>query len=95
MKIKEFFEWYKKELSVLAIVLLLGCLTSCNINKKSEEKINIILHELAEESYFLGQRDAIEGDIRIEYKYSCDCWIWIKSPWDDGKEPIVNSYPNK
>jgi prepilin-type N-terminal cleavage/methylation domain-containing protein len=39
-----------------------------------------------EKAYYDGQRDALEGDVRIK-KISASQYIWIKSPWDDGTEP--------
>lgn len=40
-----------------------------------------------EYAYFEGQKDAIEGDIRIKYNKD-SIYIWIKSPWDNRKSPI-------
>jgi hypothetical protein len=40
-------------------------------------------------AYFEGQRDALENDIRIKRNQD-SCWIWCKSPWDNGKAPIYN-----
>jgi hypothetical protein len=36
-----------------------------------------------EKAFFWGQKNAIEGDIRIK-KINDSTWIWAKSPWDDG-----------
>lgn len=47
------------------------------------------IDEACEYSYFEGQRDALEGDIRIKLNHD-SCWIWTKSPWDSGKPPIYN-----
>ncbi len=38
-----------------------------------------------ERAYFKGQRDYMNGDIRVGRVDSC--FFWIKSPWNDGKEP--------
>ena len=47
---------------------------------------------IMEESYYEGQRDAINGDIRIiQVKDTLNNslkWVWLKSPWDDGTPPI-------
>lgn len=48
----------------------------------TEEKISFVL----EQAYFEGQLDAIEGDIRIELDDKG--YIWTKSPWDSGREPV-------
>jgi len=42
-----------------------------------------------ERAYYEGQRDAINGDIRIKRNID-SCYIWVKSPWDDGSEPNYN-----
>lgn len=49
-----------------------------------DEVISII-----EEAYFEGQRDAIEGDVRIR-QTDDSCWVWTKSPWDGGTTPTFN-----
>jgi len=38
-----------------------------------------------EEAYFEGQRDAIEGKIRI--KATPEGYVWTESPWSNGVEP--------
>jgi len=45
-----------------------------------------ICDSLMSKAYFEGQRDAINGDIRIAIKDST--YIWIKSCWDDGAIPL-------
>tara|TARA_R110000744_G_C19237745_1_gene548891 strand:- start:71 stop:322 length:252 start_codon:yes stop_codon:yes gene_type:complete len=42
--------------------------------------------ELREQSYFEGQKDALNGDVRIK-KNIDSCWIWSKSPWNSGVAP--------
>lgn len=50
-------------------------------NKKlSQETINI-LQEALEQAYFEGQKDTLEGDIRIKL-INDSTYVWIKSPWD-------------
>ncbi len=43
--------------------------------------------KMIEQAYFEVQSDAIKGDIRIK-QISDSCWIWNRSCWDDGDEPI-------
>jgi len=70
----------------IIIFLLLVFITSCNysiINTKDYEKnINIV----CENAYFEGQKDAINGDIRIKLN-SDSIYIWIKSPWNNVRKP--------
>lgn len=41
-----------------------------------------LVHKVQEESYFEGQKDYMNGDIRISK--TNNCYQWIKSPWDTG-----------
>lgn len=50
---------------------------------KTKEKVQTVL----ENAYFEGQRDAINGDIRIRLN-SDSVYIWVKSPWNTGEKPI-------
>jgi len=68
---------------VFLILLLSLTLSSCTDKKQFEDLLNLSL----EEAYFEGQKDVIEGDIRIKKDNSGD-WIWTKSPWDNGRKPI-------
>lgn len=43
----------------------------------------------AEKSYFEGQKDAINGDIRIKLN-SDSIYYWTKSCWDSGNKPDYN-----
>jgi hypothetical protein len=59
--------------------------------KKSEAKETrfvISIQEDLEKAYYEGQRDALEGDIRIKKVDSV--YLWTKSCWDSGKMPIFN-----
>ena len=47
-----------------------------------------VIHKL-EQAYFEGQKDALNGDVRIR-KNGDSCWIWTKSCWDNGKQPTFN-----
>ncbi len=68
----------------MIIGLLLGGCTEDNemgfVTKKT-------IFEQIEKAYFEGQKDALNGDIRIK-KTSDSCYVWIKSPWDNKREPI-------
>lgn len=55
-----------------------------------EQKLDEIIRQKMEIAYFEGQKDAINGDIRIE-KNTDTSWIWIESPWDSGREPIFTN----
>jgi hypothetical protein len=59
-----------------------------------EKKITTEIQKLIEYAYFEGQKDAIDGKIRIE-RNSDTSWIWIESPWDSGKEPILTNLIDK
>ena len=59
--------------------------TSCDYGVAKESDLTKAL----EQAYFEGQRDALENDVRIKRNQD-SCWIWIKSPWNSGKQPIFN-----
>ncbi len=42
-----------------------------------------------EYAYFEGQKDALNGDIRIGMN-NVKGWVWTKSPWDDTTPVIFN-----
>ena len=52
------------------------------------EQCEYICDSLMSKAYFEGQKDAINGDIRIAIKDSV--YIWTKSCWDDGTKPLFN-----
>jgi len=67
----------------LLIILLPIFLLSCNwavVDKKETQ-------EFIEKAYFEGQRDALDGNVRIRLNTDSS-YIWIKSPWDDRTPPI-------
>jgi hypothetical protein len=78
---------------ITLLTILVFTLFSCNYAivdmNETEEKLNLFLREVAEEAYFEGQKDYMNGDIRIKKTYD-STYIWVKSPWDSGKEPIFN-----
>lgn len=43
----------------------------------------------SEYCYFEGQKDCLEGDIRVEH-VSDSTYIWIKSPYDNDKIQLYN-----
>jgi hypothetical protein len=44
---------------------------------------------IAEEAYYEGQKDALEGRIRIK-KTDRGNYVWMESPWDSGTEPTFH-----
>lgn len=62
-------------------------------HKRTKSITNSIL-ELTEQAYFEGQKDAINGDIRIilvkDTLNDSVKWVWLKSPWKSGNKPIYN-----
>lgn len=67
------------------IVVLALTLSSCSNIIIGENKII----RLAEYAYFEGQRDALTGDVRIKRTVD-SCYVWTKSPWDDGQMPLFH-----
>lgn len=74
---------------VIGLVIMWVWIFSGQENSYDDLKNSLI--KAFESSYFEGQKGALEGDIRIEKRDSG--YVWIKSPWGDGREPIFN--PNE
>ena len=67
------------------IILILFFLSSCDLGVIKEDHY----YEALEYSYFEGQKDALNGDIKIK-KNNDSCWIWMETPWESGRPPIFN-----
>ena len=69
-------------------IFAIACLTmtiyifTLDFEKQTTEEVVDSILSVTEYAYMEGQRDAIEGDIRIRKTFNGD-WEWIKSPWDD------------
>jgi len=71
----------------LIFIIGLGIINYNSIKEKNESNSKLI--ELAMEyAYFEGQKDVLEGDLRIEKQN--ENYVWISSPWDDNKHVIYN-----
>lgn len=83
-----------KKVKAIIIFLVLVFMMSCNCGETKEGKTKREILEskltvLTEKAYFEGQRDAINGDVRIEKDYE-GVYYWSRSCWDSGKVPIYN-----
>ena len=78
----------------LSILYIYCNFPSVSYSVVKEKKITTEIQKLIEYAYFEGQKDAIDGKIRIE-RNSDTSWIWIESPWDSGKEPILTNLIDK
>lgn len=71
-----------KKLILLLFIVFISCSTE---NKKElstiEDTLTNAIKMGMEYAYFEGQKDALEGDVRI--KKVNGNWEWSKSPWDD------------
>lgn len=79
-----------KKIIFLFPIILFSC--KMEEEKNLELEIENALNELAEQCYYEGQRDALEGDVRIEIGADSVNYKWIKSPWDNGKTPQFDPY---
>jgi hypothetical protein len=76
----------------ISITVLLLALAAVQVQSSSkpapqaEAMINQI-SAIAEQAYFDGQREALQGDIRIAWNTNSQTWSWIKSPWNEGMKP--------
>jgi hypothetical protein len=97
---KRFFEsigsFIKENLGYIALLFILvvfliiiwGVVLSgiSTMSKKTSTELETSLYAMSEYAYSEGQKDALEGDIRIEKMNGI--WIWKKSPWDSGRAPV-------
>lgn len=60
--------------------------TSSNADLK--QKLDSVITRVAEEAYFDGQRDLLQGRQAIELNEEDSVYRWVKSPWLSGKTPI-------
>lgn len=67
--------------TMLVAVIFCGC----NYNIVDTDKVKTAFKQ----AYFEGQKDALEGDVRIR-KNNDSCWIWTKSCWNSGEQPTFN-----
>jgi hypothetical protein len=70
-------------------LLLVTVLSSCNYILVDEKELMQTAQEISEKAYFEGQRDALDGDIRIKMGKD-SAFIWVKSPWNNGDKPIYS-----
>lgn len=56
-------------------------------HEKNVDKIEFILKSELEKAYAEGQKDALNGDIKIK-SINFGRYVWIESPWDNGRKPI-------
>lgn len=75
-------------LIVLTMVVLVITIRYKFVNYS--EEVKIVVTKTLEKAYFEGQKDALNGDIRIRLN-SDSIYVWTKSCWDEsGKIPIYN-----
>jgi hypothetical protein len=77
----------KQTAILLANLLLVAFLSSCNYTMVDKEEVMQKAQEACERAYFEGQRDALDGDVRIKMNKD-SFFIWVKSPWNNGDKPI-------
>lgn len=74
-------------IKLIILISLMMVLTSC---KEKYGLVNVdVYEEELERVYFEGQKDAINGDIRIR-KNNDGCWVWTKSCWNGNEPPKFN-----
>jgi hypothetical protein len=85
--------WYPSAMvSMLFVVMItLAIFHSCSKQEHEarKEAVEIIVTYSLEEAYFEGQKDVLEGDVRIEIQEDSS-YVWIKSPWNSGRKPVFN-----
>lgn len=77
---------------ILLVFILAGCSSKepQSIRFTNADLLNQHIARAMEYAYFEGQKDTLGGNVRIDsiqeeggaYHY-----VWVKSPWDQGKQP--------
>lgn len=81
----------KTNFFIISICFLLF-LNSCDLSCKNENSTGLTsslrqdVSFLMEKAYFEGQKDALNGDVRIVLN-SDSTYVWRKSPWGGGRKP--------
>lgn len=78
----------KLELTVLVALAAFGTALIFG-GLRMNNRIALASKYTIERAYFEGQRDALAGDIRIEFDEGFGVWRWTKSPWDNGDLPVT------
>lgn len=77
---------------VLTIVLIISTIVYFNFNTPKvvgqQEDLEKIITIAMEKAYFEGQKDMLEGKVKIIKNDSC--YHWINSPWDNNQTPVFN-----
>jgi len=84
---------------VLAVLVAVSIPVLIFIHDKEVERrfseIRNVTNEIikvTEQAYFEGQKDALNGDIRIllvkDTLKDTVKWTWVKSPWPNGQKPL-------
>jgi hypothetical protein len=76
---------YRKCFIIAHVLLVAIIFCGCNYNVVDTDKVT----KAFEQAYFEGQKDALNGDLRIK-KNNDGCWIWTKSCWNSGRQPTFN-----
>lgn len=73
------------------IIVIFAVISILNVNMKAESDAKFealrLFFKAKEHAYMEGQKDALEGDIRIIRTQSGD-YEWTRSPWDHTFEPM-------
>ena len=80
------------KISAIGVVLavLVGCSSDViTLNNMTSKQFKDILDRKMEYAYFEGQKDCIEGNIKIEWTFDGK-WEWKGTPWDGDHKPKWN-----
>ena len=87
---------YRLILFLLLLSMMLVALSTCD-NNDASESIDMItgVMTVMEYAYFEGQRDALNGEIKIQMPLIDSTWTWIESPWDNNPERVITFLPTE
>lgn len=80
-------------LIIILLISIIGLIYYYQAQQEKVEKVGNVIQLVMEYSYFEGQLDAMNGDIRIG-KLDSGKYEWLKSPWDNRDKEILYN-PNE
>lgn len=72
---------------IVIVILIWVFFPSCDYSIIDEKETADLIQISLEKAYFEGQRDALNGEIKIKLN-SDSVYYWIESPWNSGCSPL-------
>lgn len=81
-------------LTCFTLLMIVSLANITSMEKKASQKRFLAIVRLVtiseEWAYFQGQKEAMNGDVRIKYDEQTKKYSWTKSCWDSGAKPTFD-----